>query len=127
MSDSHHIKTYIVFFIISFLLIGSLAYLYMPGSFFWLKSDVLSVSGEEIVSAEMKVSSEITISSEIPVDETAQRRLRLTNLLLHHQSELQELESGKDTTYSDEEKQNKIAELRLKIDNLQIKITALTQ
>lgn len=88
MSDSHHIKTYIVFFIISFALIGTLAYLYMPGSFFGLKSDVLSLSEEVTISAEAVISPEVSISSEIPADEAAQRRLRLTNLLLHYQTEL---------------------------------------
>ncbi len=127
MPDSHHIKTYIVFFIISFALIGTLTYLYMPGSFFGLKSDVLSMSEEVNMSTEALISPEVSISSEIPADEAAQRRLRLTNLLLHYQSELEDLESQKKSAYSDLEKEQKVAELRIKIDNLQMKITALAQ
>ncbi len=130
MTDSHHIKTYLVFFAMSCLLIGALAYLYMPGSFWGLKSDVLSTTSEE-VSAEEKVdevlSAEVVISSEISDDDAAQKRLRFTNLLLHYQSDLAELEADKSKTFSDIEKQQKVFELRVKIDNLQEKITTLTK
>ena len=131
MSDSHHIKTYLVFFLISCLFVGVLAYLYMPGSFFGLKSDVLSTTPEEKISSEPLVIGEnpakaqIDISSEVSADNGAQKRLRLTNLLLHYQTELGGLESDKTIAGADIEKQQKIFELRVKIDSLQAKITSL--
>ncbi len=132
MTDMHHIKTYLVFFFVSCLLVGVLAYLYMPGSFFGVRSDVLSVdsgevSGEVVMSSESTVStsSEVSIDTDQSSDNNSQKRLRLTNLLLHYQSELTTLESKKDNL-SDIERQQKIFELRLKIDNLQTKITDLS-
>ncbi len=129
MTDIHHIKTYLVFFFICSLLVGILAYLYMPMSFFGLRSDALStvsgeVSGEVMMSGEDLMSGDVKIDTQTSSDSTTQKRLRLTNLLLHYQSELTAIEGDKEI--ADSEKQEKIAELRQKIDNLQQKITALS-
>lgn len=118
----HHLKAYVVFLLVSILLVGLLAYLYTPFNIHpsqYINSQIVTISGEEYVSAE-------PIVSESPTkDPSVAKRIRLTNLLLRYQKELAELESQSDL--SSQAKTDRIEILRIKIQELQKTIMDLVK
>jgi len=87
----HHLKAYIVFLVVSLLLVGTLAYLYTP-----FNIDAPQLGSQAIVSPEVQMSAEVIIRDEIDTSSVANKRIRLTNLLLRYQKELSDLESAGD-------------------------------
>lgn len=119
-TNRHHLRAYIVFLIISLLLVGILAYLYTPFTI-----DASKLVSQATVSAEVPVmSAEIVIRGETETDSSVNKRIRLTNLLLRYQKELADLESWDVSLPS---KQQQLKSLRQKIENLELMITELSQ
>lgn len=118
--SSHHLRAYLVFLLISLLLIGLLAYLYLPFNIgtSYLHSDILTMSSEESISAEVIVTQDNS-------DTVAAKRIRFTNLLLRYQRELAELESSHNS--SSTQTREAINALRVKIENLEKFIAELSQ
>lgn len=119
-STQHHLKAYIVFLIVSLLLVGTLAYLYTP----------FTISPPENLWSQSLLSSEVVVSAETMVqkvdnDSTSDKRIRLTNLLLRYQKERALLESQSPPHPSGT--QAKIDSLRQKIENLESMITELSE
>lgn len=88
-STRHHLRAYIVFLIVSLLLVGILAYLYTP-----FNIDTSKLGSQTILSAEVQMSAEVIVREETDTSSTATKRIRLTNLLLRYQKELSDLESA---------------------------------
>jgi len=118
---SHHLKAYLVFLIMSLLLVGVLAYLYTPFNFDTSKY----LGSQAIISGEEQVSSEVLVTETIDPDTTTAKRMRYTTLLLRYQKELAKLESQ--TSVSSLETTEKIQFLRNKIDNIEKIIQGLAE
>lgn len=118
-SARHHLKAYIVFLIMSLLLVGILAYLYTPFTI-----DTSKLGSQATTSSQAQISAEVLILEESDTTSTASKRIRLTNLLLRYQKELTDLESSDDSISS---KQEKLESLRQKIENLELMITELSE
>ncbi len=116
----HHLKAYIVFLVVSLLLVGILTYLYTP-----FNIDTSKLRSEAVVSPEVQMSSEVILREETDTSSTATKRIRLTNLLLRYQKELSDLESTWDIPLA--WKQEKLESVRQKIENLELMITELSQ
>jgi hypothetical protein len=97
--------------------VGALVYLYSPSS--QLRSDFIASSEVVVV-----VEPQISISQEVSEDATTARRIRLTNMLLKHQSQLRDLENveGQNDGVIEE-----ISQLRIKIENLESMIKKLSE
>lgn len=81
---------------------------------------------ESIMSSENSpdLESQISMSQEVSEDAKTARRIRLTNILLKHQSQLKELESA---GVQSNEKIEEVNQLRIKIENLESMIKKLSQ
>jgi hypothetical protein len=136
-SDRHHIRAYVLFLFISLCFVGILFYLYTPNSFSGSQSNALIISPEvSLINTEIKLWNPLpTLSQEIGIivnpvtsnDTIAQRRIRLTRLLLHYQQELLQMKTLYDLDAIDIKDQEKLTELRAKISNIQKKIELLSQ
>ncbi len=117
----HHLKAYIVFLIVSLLLVGVLAYLYTPFNIDASKH----LGSQTLLAPEEQVSAEVLVLEERhDTSSNSNKRIRLTNLLLRYQKEMSELESSDISTDS---KKDTLDSLRQKIENLEIMITELSQ
>ncbi len=115
----HHLKAYIVFLIVSLLLVGILAYLYTP-----FNIDTSKLGAQSITSSEVQMSAEVLVLEETDKSSSSSKRIRLTGLLLRYQKEMADLESSDVPLTS---KQADLESLRQKVENLELMITELSQ
>lgn len=118
----HHLRTYLIFLLVSLLLIGVLVYLYIPlriDASKYLDSQAVAISSEPTVSAE------VIRTEPVDPDAVAAKRMRLTALLLRYQKKLSQLESQETPASSDDVAIK--ASLRSKIEALEKDIAVLTQ
>ncbi len=115
MPDSHHIKTYIVFLLLSIFLVAVLVYLYFP-------------SGKDVLpsSAVVPESTRESLVSSEPQNK-AEKRILLTKLILRYQDQLLAIENNNSSVIfpSSQAREEKIQSLQKKIDELQRMIERL--
>lgn len=116
--EVHHIKTYIVFFIVSVVFIGTLLYLYFPeqDSQSKIKSSVINA-----VQWNIDITGKQTLEQTSKNSVASEKRIRLTKLLIRAQKELQLLESQRKDSENglDTALEEKIAQVRNRISNIE--------
>lgn len=116
--EVHHIKTYIVFFIVSVVFIGTLLYLYFPeqDSQSKIKSSVINAAQWNI-----DITGKQTLEQTSKNSVASEKRIRLTKLLIRAQKELQLLESQRKDSENglDTALEEKIAQVRNRISNIE--------
>lgn len=128
--EIHHIKTYIAFFIISATLIWVLTYLYIP---LWANSSVRSSVITNTDSPTIKPWQSLdSQNNNFWVDssgnsDASERRIRLVQLLIRAQKELQLLEAQRTNSsqWLDAASEQKITQLREKIATIEKIITTV--
>ena len=133
--EIHHIKAYVVFFLLSAFLIGILMYLYIPTNpKNILKSSVLqdvpvsTTVSEQSVQPTQNIWGSWDISSSQVTDvDASERRMRLVKILIRFQKELQTLENQRSPSlqWLDTASEEKITTLREKIVTVEKLITEI--
>lgn len=131
--DIHHVKAYIVFFLVSFWLIGWLVYLYIPQSkdpnvVDNIRSETLNIPNDTFdwsSSAEGESIGDIADEQETVVE----KRKRYTRLLLMYQKDLKDREEQRNigNAWLDSENEAEITRLQEAIQNTEFRIRKLSQ
>ena len=136
--DTHHFQTYLIFFLISLILIGTLALFFMPSAnISQIQSSALEKPIPETQGASFldQWSSKNTtletsdVGQDLSEEGRVTKRMKFTKLLLRYQGELQALEAQKAAAEwaANPDLEEAIQTLTTKIQNLQNMITSLAQ
>jgi len=132
--EIHHIKAYVVFFLLSASLIGVLGYLYIPiGSKNFFGSSALQEISPPITVPEPWAQTNTPqepvniVFPPISESEASQRRMRLVKILIRYQKELQTLESQRSASpqWLDPSVEEKIKTIRENITTIEKRITEI--
>ncbi len=125
--EIHHIKAYIVFSIVSILCVWALIYLYFPtGMMKNLQSSAVKTETVPTINAPGTQSTG-TIENVNDQNTVSWRRMRLTQILIRSQKELQALEDQRKSSpqWLDPVSEQKIVKLREKIASIEKMITEM--
>jgi len=128
----HHIKTYVVFSLLGVICVWGLIYLYLPSGTekFLLSSSAIPKQNTQESSRNLEppvTEHQQKVSQDTPINKTSWRRIRLTQILIRTQKELQMLEDQRKSSpqWLDPVSELKITKLREKIANIEKMITEI--